>query len=118
MTGRFSNERQVLTLTGLDAGQPYLLTLDLYILDSWEGPAVTSSPDVLTVFAESTPVVGRSTMARRLVTMSGRTLVTQYTRQMAKIASAFCPSGGSPAGGSITRRTRNAASPTSRTVGR
>ena len=57
-------------------------------------------------------------MARRLVTMSGRTLVTQYTRQMAKIASAFCPSGGSPAGGSITRRTRNAASPTSRTVGR
>src|SRR5712691_187061 len=57
-------------------------------------------------------------MARRLVTMSGRTLVTQYTRQMAKIASAFCPSGGSPAGGSITRRTRNAASPTSRTGGR
>lgn len=37
--GRYSNHAQTLTLTGLTAGQSYVVNFDLYVIDTWDGDA-------------------------------------------------------------------------------
>src|SRR5690349_10007007 len=38
-SGRFSNDSQTLSLTGLTSGTSYTIFFDLYIIDSWDGGA-------------------------------------------------------------------------------
>src|SRR5690242_524174 len=38
-SGRFSNDAQTLTLSGLVPGRACTLSFDLYVLDSWDGNA-------------------------------------------------------------------------------
>ena len=48
-SGRFNNDNQTLSLTGLTAGQSYTLSFDLYILDSWDGNSPSVGPDLIDV---------------------------------------------------------------------
>ncbi len=51
-SGRFSNGSQVLSLSGLTAGQAVTLVFDLYVLDSWDGGSSNAGPDVFGVTAD------------------------------------------------------------------
>ena len=53
-SGRFSNQSQTLTLTGLTPGQPHRLTFDLYVLDSWDGTNTSQGPDFFDVTVDTT----------------------------------------------------------------
>ena len=50
-SGRFGNNEQRLSLSGLTAGQTYTLSFDLYAFDSWDG---TAGGDVFQVSADGT----------------------------------------------------------------
>jgi hypothetical protein len=53
-SGRFSNGAQILTLTGLTPNVAHRLTVDLYILDSWEGTNPSNGPDQLLISVDGT----------------------------------------------------------------
>jgi hypothetical protein len=55
-SGRFSTAMQTLTLTGLNPGQPYTLSFDVYVLDSWDGMNATLGPDRFLVLADGQTV--------------------------------------------------------------
>ena len=50
-SGRFSSQQQRLSLSGLTAGEEYLLDFDLYIFDSWEGSG-NNGPDFFNVLID------------------------------------------------------------------
>ena len=56
-SGRFASQEQLLTLSGLTAGQTYSLTFDLYALDSWDG---ANGPDQFLVQADGITLFDQS----------------------------------------------------------
>jgi uncharacterized protein YjiK len=56
-SGRFGNNEQRLSLSGLTAGQTYTLSFDLYAFDSWDG---TAGGDVFQVSADGTLLMRES----------------------------------------------------------
>ncbi len=56
-SGRFGNNEQRLSLSGLTAGQTYTLSFDLYAFDSWDG---TTGGDVFQVSADGTLLMRES----------------------------------------------------------
>jgi len=59
-SGRFASEEQRLTLSGLTAGQTYTLSFDLYAIDSLDGEATSSGPDLFQVQADGTLLLRES----------------------------------------------------------
>jgi len=50
-SGRFTNQAQTLTLSGLTVGTSYTVLFDLYVIDSWDGNA---GPDYFKVVVDGT----------------------------------------------------------------
>ncbi len=50
-SGRFTNQAQTLTLSGLTVGTSYTVGFDLYVIDSWDG---NSGPDYFKVVVDGT----------------------------------------------------------------
>jgi hypothetical protein len=48
-TGRFGNDTQTLTVSNLTIGEPYVLSFDLYVIDSWDGDGPVAGPDYFNV---------------------------------------------------------------------
>lgn len=53
-TGRFTNQAQTLTLTGLTVGTSYTVSFDLYVIDSWDGNASGVGPDYFKLVVDGT----------------------------------------------------------------
>jgi len=55
-TGRFSNQSQTLTLSDLAVGARYRVMFDLYVIDTWDGGANSTSGDVFRVAVDGAEV--------------------------------------------------------------
>jgi hypothetical protein len=53
-TGRFGNDTQTLTASNLTVGEPYVLSFDLYVIDSWDGDGTSPGPDYFNVAIDGT----------------------------------------------------------------